>query len=142
MRSLALAALNERASPKQVAVSVGAGCFVGLTPAVGFHMGLAVAVATVLRVNRLWCVVGSRISNPLTGPPIVFAQIQLAHRLRTGAWLSLNVDSLLAQAPGLLLDWFVGLATFGTLVSIVMGLVAYGWAVRRKNRSISSGPAG
>ena len=128
------AALNERASPRQISVAVATGSFVGLTPAVGFHGGLALGVATALRVNRLWAFVGSRVSNPLTGPPIIFAQIQVAHRMRTGTWHPLAVDTVVSHAPELLLDWLVGLGVVGAPLSLVLGLIAFAWARARSYR--------
>lgn len=134
-RVLWLAVLEERASPREIAVAVGAGVFVGVSPAVGFHGGLAVAMATLLRVNRLYCFVGSRVSNPLIGPWLLIAQIQTAHRLRTGAWLSLTVETVLARGHQLLIDWFLGMFTVGVPLSITLGGAAYVWAARRALRA-------
>jgi uncharacterized protein (DUF2062 family) len=128
------AALGERASPQQVGVAVAAGSFVGLTPAVGFHGAVAVALATALRVNRLWAFVGSRVSNPVTGPPVIFAQIQVAHRLRTGAWHPLALEAVVAHAPELLLDWLVGMLVVGGPLSLSLGLFAFAWARGRTPR--------
>jgi uncharacterized protein (DUF2062 family) len=134
-RVLMAAVLNERASPRQICIAVVAGSLVGLTPAVGFHGGLAIAVATALRVNRLWAFVGSRVSNPLTGPPIIFAQIQIAHRIRTGTWHPIALDTVVAHAPELLLDWMIGLVLVGGPLSLALGLVAFAWARGRAVRS-------
>lgn len=130
-RVLWLAVLHERASPREVALAVGAGVFVGVSPAVGFHGGLAVLAATLLRVNRLYCFVGSRVSNPFIGPWILIAQIQTAHRLRTGAWVPLTLDTVFSRAHELLLDWFLGMFTIGVPLSLVLALAAYVWATRR-----------
>lgn len=134
-RVLWLAVLQERASPREIAVAIGAGVFVGVSPAVGFHGGVAIAVATLLRVNRLYCFVGSRVSNPLIGPWLLLAQIQTAHRVRTGSWLALSVETVLSRGHELLLDWFLGMFTVGVPLAIALGSAAYVWAARRARRN-------
>lgn len=131
LRALWTLVRTERAEPRQIGVAVGVGVFVGLSPAIGFHGGLAIAAATLLRDNRLFCFVGSRISNPLVGPFLVFAQIQAAHRVRTGAFIALTVRELADHARTLLLDWLLGMLVFGAPLSIVLGLAAARWARSR-----------
>jgi uncharacterized protein (DUF2062 family) len=131
VRELWTLAKNERASPKQIGWAVGVGCFVGCSPALGFHGGLALAAATVLRLNRLWCWLGSRSSNIFVLPFLAYAQVELAHRLRTGAWVTIDRDRILAEASALLLDWFLGMIPVGVPFSFALGSLAFLWARRR-----------
>jgi uncharacterized protein (TIGR03382 family) len=131
LRELWVIAKNERASPKQIGWAVGVGCFMGCSPALGLHGGLALAAATLLRLNRLWCWLGSRSSNIFVLPLLAWAQVEAAHRLRTGAWVSIDRDRVLEEAQTLLLDWFLGMIPIGVPFSLALGLLAFAWARRR-----------
>jgi uncharacterized protein (DUF2062 family) len=140
LRALWRLARNERASPRQIGWAVGLGAFCGCTPALGFHGGLALFVATLFRVNRLFCWLGSRVSNIVVLPFIVFAEVQVAHRLRTGDWVTLDPHRALDQARGLLLDWFLGTIPVGGAIGLVLGLAS--WAVASRRARKRSGGAG
>lgn len=127
-------AKSERASPGEIAWAIALGAFAGSTPAIGFHGPLAIAIATVARKNRLFAWFGSRISNMLFLPFIALAEVQLSHRLRTGAWLVIERKRILEQAPHLLLDWCLGTLPVGAAIGLVMGLLAYVLAYRRDRR--------
>jgi uncharacterized protein (DUF2062 family) len=127
-------AKNERASPGQIAWAVGIGVFSGCTPAMGVHGWVAVALATIFRLNRLWAFIGSRISSFLVLPWIILAEIQLAHRLRTGHFLTITKDDALKQAGELLLDWCLGTIPVGGALALFFGLLAYVVARARASR--------
>lgn len=91
-------------------------------------------LATLARKNRLFAWLGSRISNMVFLPFIALAEVQLSHRIRTGAFVDLAREDILAQAPHLLLDWCLGTIPVGVALGIVMGLLAYAFAKRRDAR--------
>jgi uncharacterized protein (DUF2062 family) len=124
-------AKSERASPREIAWAVGLGAFAGCSPAIGFHGPLAIGLATLARKNRLFAWLGSRISNMLMLPFIALAEVQVAHRLRTGSFVELTTDNALELAPKLLLDWCLGMFPVGGAIGLVMGFSAYGLARRR-----------
>jgi uncharacterized protein (DUF2062 family) len=124
-------AKSERATPREIAWAVAIGAFAGCTPAIGFHGPLAMGLATLARKNRLFAWLGSRISNMVFLPFIALAEVQLSYRVRTGAWLVIDRDHILEQAPHLLLDWCIGMVPVGGAIGLVMGLVAYAFAARR-----------
>ncbi len=66
-------------SPHTIALGLAAGVFVGFAaaPAIGSHMVLALALAFVLRGNKLAAVAGAWVSNPLTLAPIVVGGYEL-----------------------------------------------------------------
>ncbi len=132
VRGLWRAALHENATPRGIASSVAIGVFSGCTPFVGFHAGIALAAATLLRLNRLWALVGSRVSFVLVLPWIVLAEIETSHRLRTGTWAPLSAASAAAHKEEWLLDWFVGSLPVGALLAVAVGGLAYGLARRRE----------
>jgi uncharacterized protein (DUF2062 family) len=134
LKLLWLLAKSERATPRQIAWAVAIGAFAGCTPAVGVHGPLAMGLATLARKNRLFAWLGSRISNIVFLPFIALAEVQLSHRVRTGAFVDLTRENILAQAPHLLLDWCLGTLPVGGTMGVVMGLAAFVVAHRRDAR--------
>lgn len=101
------------------------GAFCGCTPALGFHGLVAIGAASLLRLNRLWAWIGSRVSNFLILPFIVLAEVQLAHRIRAGAWVQISSDDVLDKAGSLLWDWVLGCLIVGPLIAALTGSLAY-----------------
>jgi uncharacterized protein (DUF2062 family) len=122
-------ATRERATPREVALAIGLGAFVGATPLIGLHGWIAVGLATAVRLNRLYAFLGSRVSSPVVLPFIVLAEIQLAHRARCGAFIALTRADVLTHAKGMLLDWCLGTIPVGLAVGGALG--AAGYAVTR-----------
>lgn len=129
-------ARNERASPKELAWAVALGVFAGCTPAVGAHGWVALGLATLFRKNRLFCWIGSRVSNFVILPWIVIAEVQLSHRLRTGGFVELHESDALEKAPTLILDWILGSLPVGiALAALVGGLSFYAFRFRDRRRA-------
>jgi uncharacterized protein (DUF2062 family) len=124
----------EHCAPHEVGWAVGVGAFVGCTPLLGLHAGVALLAATVFRLNRLWAVAGSRVSFVPLFALISFSEIQAAHRFRTGEWAPVSVSEALARGPELVGDWLLGCVFVGGSVAAILGLVAYA-AARRWRRS-------
>jgi uncharacterized protein (DUF2062 family) len=131
LRDLWVLAKTERATPRQIGFAVALGVFVGCSPAVGFHGGLAVGCATVLRLNRLWAFLGSRTSAFFVLPLITYAEVQTAHHLRTGEWITLDRARVLEHGTELLADWFLGMIPVGGALATALGFLAYAIADRR-----------
>ncbi|HEY1958518.1 MAG TPA: DUF2062 domain-containing protein [Polyangiaceae bacterium] len=138
LRTLWRLATTERASPRQIALAFGVGAFIGSTPVIGFHGWIAVGTATALRLNRLYTFLGSRVSSPVVLPFIVLAEIEIAHRIRCGAFLALDRHDVLAHAKTLLLDWILGTIPVGLAVGLVCG--ALGFAVATLRSRLPRGP--
>jgi uncharacterized protein (DUF2062 family) len=130
VRNLWQRAKDEHSSPREVGLSVGVGAFIACTPLVGFHLWLALAFATILRLNRLWAMIGSRLSTTPIFLLTTFGEIQLAHRLRTGHWAAMTVHQALARGPELLIDWAIGSVIIGAAVAAIAGLAATALARR------------
>jgi uncharacterized protein (DUF2062 family) len=148
LRSVLARCQSERASPREIAWAVFVGVFAGCTPAVGFHGWLAVGLATLLKLNRLWAFIGSRVSNALILPFIVLAEVGAGHFLHTGQTIAIPRGEILARAPELLLDWILGAIPVGGALAIVLGAIAYAiaaWRLRRRRardpRPSSGSPA-
>jgi uncharacterized protein (DUF2062 family) len=107
------------------------GAFSSSTPFIGFHIWMALGLATLFKLNRLWAALGSRASPPPILALLAFAQVQLAHRLRTGQWVPLAVHDILAHSKELILDWLLGTPLVGGVYAAALGLLAYVIARRR-----------
>jgi uncharacterized protein (DUF2062 family) len=141
-RDLWRRALREHTTPRELALSVGLGVFVGCTPFIGFHAGMALALATLFRLNRLWALIGSRVSFFVTLPWIVLAEVQVAHRLRTGAWAALSTQDAVDHARAWLLDWWLGVVPVGVGLALAFGALAYAvGALRRRRPSPAPAPS-
>jgi uncharacterized protein (DUF2062 family) len=129
-------AKSERASPTEIFWAVFIGAFAGCTPAIGVHGPLALGLATLFRKNRLFAWLGSRISNMIFLPFIAYAEVQIAHRLREGTWvtMSLEREHALEQARELLLDWCLGTIPVGIVIGVLCGAAGWLWARRRDRR--------
>jgi uncharacterized protein (DUF2062 family) len=125
LRALWQLARREHATPPEIGRAVAVGVFAGCTPAIGFHGWIAVGLATLLRLNRLWAFLGSRVSTFFILPWIALAEVELAHRIRVGRWAALTVDTVLHEAPGLLVDWLAGALAVGGALAALLGTVAY-----------------
>lgn len=123
-------ARREHATPREVGLAVAVGVFAGCTPFLGLHMWIALGIATVIRVNRLWAFAGSRISILPLFAWIGFCEIESAHRLRTGAWAPLAPAQVLAHGADLLTDWLIGTALVGGGLAALAGAIAYALARR------------
>jgi uncharacterized protein (DUF2062 family) len=118
-------ARREHSTPREIGCSVGLGVFSGCTPFFGFHMWVAIGLASLFRLNRLWAFLGSRVSFTPLFAVIAFCEIECAHRLRTGAWAALSLQQASAQGWDWLTDWVLGTAIIGTALGLVIGVVAY-----------------
>jgi uncharacterized protein (DUF2062 family) len=123
-RDLWQRARREHSSPREIGLSVGVGAFVACTPLLGFHIWLALGFATIFKLNRLWAMIGSRLSTTPILLVTTFTEIQVAHRLRTGSWAAMTLHQAGARGPDLLLDWAFGSVIIGLGVGAIAGLVA------------------
>ncbi len=128
-------AKSEHATPREIGMAVAIGAFVGCTPLIGLHIWIALGLATLFRLNRLFAFLGSRVSNSLILAWVVLAEIELAHRVRTGAFIPLTARDAIAQGRGLLLDWCLGAVPVGIVVGVVVGGLAYAVAFLRDRRA-------
>jgi uncharacterized protein (DUF2062 family) len=121
-------AKHEHSSPRELGWSVGVGAFVACTPLLGLHLWLALGLATLLRLNRLWTLIASRLSSTPVLLVTAFCEIETAHRLRTGRWVPLAPHEALRHGRELLVDWILGTVLVGGLVATCAGFLAYALA--------------
>jgi uncharacterized protein len=75
-------------SPHTVAIGVAAGVFTSVTPFVGFHFIIAIAIAYIIAGNMIAAALGTAFGNPLTFPFIWGATLGLGRYILTGAHAS------------------------------------------------------
>lgn len=77
-------------SPRVVAVSVGVGLAIGLLPVYGLHGVLVLAVCVPLRLDSVLAFAATMVSNPITFPLLVIAELELGEALLGSSSLSLE----------------------------------------------------
>lgn len=85
--------LRLQGSPQQLARGLAAGVFAGCYPLFGFQTLIGLAIATVVRGNRILAAAGTWVSNPFTYVPIYAFNFQLGHWLLGGGSIQ-SFDSL------------------------------------------------
>lgn len=130
LRRIYMTLRTEHRTPGKVALGVGIGVFVGCSPFWGIHFAIAVLLATVFRLNRVIVYAAAYVGNPLTVVPILFAEVQMGHRLLRGAWLSTTLaDVATLGVVGFFADLLVGSLVVGLLLGCVIGVAA--WLIAR-----------
>lgn len=145
-------------SPRAIALGAAVGIFVAFSPAIGLHMLLAAALATLLRANPIPAAAMAWISNPLTIPPIftltykigiifwtprselgIEAQlkrlIQLTRQSEAG-----SLTEPLQEAMQLGTDCLMPLLIGGAMLGLALAALSYPvvlWAVIRARQAIA-----
>lgn len=67
--------------PGHISAGFAVGVFISFTPFFGLHTPLALAAAFILRVNKITCLTGAWVNNPLTVVPVLLASYELGEHL-------------------------------------------------------------
>lgn len=98
--------------PKYIAKGIAIGVFVGITPTIPLHTGIAIALAFIFRASKPAAVIGVWSGNPLTIPFIYYGSYKLGmfllgktatldmRYLTTHEILHLGVDTTIAMILG------------------------------------------
>ncbi|MBD2260460.1 DUF2062 domain-containing protein [Pseudanabaena sp. FACHB-2040] len=76
--------LRLQGNPQEMARGLASGVFAGCFPLFGLQTIIGIAIATVLRGNRILAAAGTWISNPLTYVPLFAFNYQVGHRALGG----------------------------------------------------------
>lgn len=112
-----------RGTPEFIARGLAAGVFTGMFPIFGFQMLAGIALATLIRGNKVVAAAGTWISNPITSLPIFAWNFQLGRWL-TGSEASFepesmkSFDHLIEFGADVLTDLFIGSLLMGILAAI------------------------
>jgi uncharacterized protein (DUF2062 family)/SAM-dependent methyltransferase len=139
--------LHEHTEPGPVAWAVFVGCVIGCTPLFGFHFFVCVAVAWVLRLNKVIVYGAANLSIPPMIPLLGFSSVQLGERILHGRWLTLVVadfrwSEARALAHRFFLAWTVGGLALGAAIGVVAGGVVYLIVLGRARPHVEDGAGG
>jgi uncharacterized protein (DUF2062 family) len=73
--------LRIRGRPRETALGLALGIFIGMTPSIGIQMATAVLVAALFKWNKISAATGVWITNPLTAPFIYSINYLIGARL-------------------------------------------------------------
>ena len=129
--------LFQKDTPESIAAGAALGTFIALTPTVGLQMIIAVALATVARVNKVAAALLCWITNPLTIPPIYYGCYRLGlllmpdyrlkdvgekfDKLANAESLKAYIDTMTKLGVEVYVPMFVGSLILGT----IFGFLAY-----------------
>ena len=124
--------LRMQGSPHAIARGVAAGVFAGSFPLLGFQTIVGIAIAALIRGNKIMAAVGTWISNPLTYVPIFALNFHVGSLL-----LRLPDNIVMPSASAGMNEWMsLGMSASAALLvgSFVVGtiasLVAYYFGLR------------
>jgi uncharacterized protein (DUF2062 family)/trans-aconitate methyltransferase len=122
---------TEADGPGRQAAAIGLGTLIGCTPFYGFHLLLALGLASAFRLNRLKVYLAANISNPLVAPFLIAAELQVGGWIARGSWYSPTSLSRAAMW-GVAEDLLLGSAVVGGVLAVVTAGLTYG-VVRRRS---------
>lgn len=122
LRYLYIRFLRMEGSPEAIARGVAAGMFAGSFPLLGFQTLIGIAIAMLVRGNKVMAAAATWISNPLTYLPL------FALNFHVGCWLlRLPTADVLPTSPADPREWMsLGMSVTAALMvgSFVVGIIA------------------
>jgi uncharacterized protein (DUF2062 family) len=125
--------LSVKETPARIAAAFAVGVFIGMSPLLGIHTVLGIAVAWIFGLNKFVTVVGVYITNPWTIVPIYTFSTWMGARILGMEsvlphidWANLNMRELMHTFGPLLLPFVVG----STLLGFLSAGLSY-WLVYR-----------
>ena len=121
-------------SPHEIALGVAVGIFVAFIPLFGTHTIMAIALASLLRVNTLIVLLGTQISNPLTLPFQLFISAEVGSVILNGKFVEIKFSHELSYLLGhYLLPIIVGGLILGIVGSGLSYLLVKGFFYIKQN---------
>ncbi len=126
-------------SPRRVSLSFAIGVFIGISPFLGLHTLMALAVASMFRLNRLVTLSGAYITNPWTLVPIytfctwIGAKLMGYRGLLKGLdFHRINILNIFSTFKNLLLPFFIGTLLVATIAAVITYVVLFKLLTRIK----------
>ncbi len=126
-------AASQHLSPRQVALAVGVGVFIGVTPLLGLHLLISIVVASSLRLNKLIVYLAANISNPFLLPILMYIDFQLGSLILNGSFETLSVDLIHKGVDVWFYQILLGSLVLGPILGFFFGLVSF-FVLRRFER--------
>lgn len=120
-------------TPRQIALGVAVGSFIGVSPFIGLHTVMGIAAAYVLRLNQVVVFLGAQVvGNPLTLPLIIYLSAQIGSLIMRGHMMEIKFDHV-----DFLTDYFepilLGSVVLGAVLSAALYLITLNVAKRYKS---------
>lgn len=132
-------------SPKDIALALALGVWIGISPLWGLHTILAISLSVLFRLNTPAVLLGTMVSNPWLAPLIILVSLELGVFLTRNdtPLLSLEQVRRLLSSPSwetayreILLPYIVG----SLLLSTAAALLTF-WIALRVARSLAAPPS-
>jgi uncharacterized protein (DUF2062 family) len=104
-------------SPKEIALAIAIGNFIGFIPIMGTHTITAFVLSHILRLNTLIVILGSQISNPISYPFQLFISAEVGSFILKGKFLEITFSSEINYIDYYILPIIVGSIILGSMVS-------------------------
>jgi len=114
--------LREPGPPRRVALSVGLGLFMGLSPIWGFQVAATLFACHLTGLSKPTAVVAAHISFPIFMPAILYASLVLG---RMALGMPEDSRTTLELAPGDLPAWILGSFILATATALIGSAVTY-----------------
>jgi uncharacterized protein (DUF2062 family)/SAM-dependent methyltransferase len=132
LRGLVGQLLHERLDPGRGAAAVFLGVTLGIVPIYGLQSLVALALASLFRLNRPLTFAATFINNPLLQPFLVIGSLQLGHLATGGSLVSVSPAALAESGLGVhLLPLLVGSVLLSAAVGGTAAAVTFVWLVHR-----------
>jgi uncharacterized protein (DUF2062 family) len=125
--------LKIRGQPREIALGLALGLFIGMTPTMGFQIVIAIFFAALLKWNKISAAIGVWITNPFTAP-FIYGMTYIVGMKLIGSRSSLRLPSplnlesalkMLEKAPEIFLALTVGGIVLGLPLAILGYFIAY-----------------
>ena len=121
--------LKIRGRPRQIALGLALGLFIGMTPTLGVQTAIALFAASILKWNKISAALGVWITNPLTAP-LIYGLTYAVGRMVLGIAGSPELPdefsveafrTLMGKTP----EIFVALTAGAIVVGVPVGVIGY-----------------
>lgn len=119
-------------SPRLIALSFATGLFIGISPLLGIHTLLGLAVAWRFRLNKLVTLIGVYVTNPWTIIPIytfgtwIGAKVLGIHKVIPEIdWNSITFIGLIGKCRHIVMPFIVGNTLLGFIAAVIGYFVIY-----------------
>jgi len=112
-----------RATPNDIAKGMALGLFIGMTPTFGIQMVIVLALAVLLKQNKIAALLGVWVTNPVTAPVIYGLEYEigrvLLHLPRPHMQLQFNYESLVTLGWQVVIPLCLGSLIFGLVIAAI-----------------------
>lgn len=106
--------------------TIGLGLFIGCSPLIGFHLGIALLVGWLFGLNRVKLYLAANLMNPVILPGIFFAEVQIGAWLRQGHFYQMSLETFhTLELWHFGLDLLIGSVVVGSAIGLFGGVLTF-----------------